>query len=62
MSRVYVNPFRVSTYKIVNAIAKNRGFSVARIQRIKDHVFNNSHIKDHGVGRFDPDYELAQEW
>ncbi|MEK4522395.1 hypothetical protein MKX96_12295 [Psychrobacillus sp. FSL W7-1493] len=46
----------------VNAIAKNTGFSVARIQKIKDHVFNNSHIKDHGVGRFDPDYELAQAW
>ncbi|MGD7007021.1 pre-toxin TG domain-containing protein [Metabacillus sp. 84] len=46
----------------VNAIAKNSGFSVARIQRIKDHVFNNSHIKDHGVGRFDPDYELGQAW
>ncbi|WP_342568241.1 T7SS effector LXG polymorphic toxin [Psychrobacillus sp. FSL K6-4046] len=46
----------------VNAIAKNTGFSVARIQRIKDHVFNNSHIKDYGVGRFDPDYELAQAW
>ncbi|HDR7658731.1 TPA: hypothetical protein QCX68_004242 [Bacillus wiedmannii] len=46
----------------VNAIAKNTGFSVARIQRIKDHVFNNSHIKDHGVGRFDPDYEITQAW
>lgn len=46
----------------VNAIAKNTGFSVVRIQRIKDHVFNNSHIKDHEVGRFDPDYELAQAW
>lgn len=43
----------------MNAIAENTGFSVARIQRIKDHVFNNSHIKDHGVGKFDPDYELA---
>ncbi len=29
----------------VNAIAKNTGFSVARIQRIKDHVFNNSHVR-----------------
>ncbi|MGE7216474.1 T7SS effector LXG polymorphic toxin [Priestia koreensis] len=46
----------------VNAIAKNTGFSVARIQRIKDHVFNNSHIKDYGFERFDPDYELAQAW
>ncbi|WP_427108151.1 pre-toxin TG domain-containing protein [Lysinibacillus xylanilyticus] len=46
----------------VNAIANNTGFSITRVQRIKDHVFNNSHIKDHGVGRFDPDYELAQAW
>ncbi|MEK3974671.1 ribonuclease YeeF family protein [Psychrobacillus sp. FSL K6-1267] len=46
----------------VNAIAKNTGFSVARVQRIKNHIFNNSHIKDHGFGRFDPDFELAQAW
>lgn len=44
----------------MNAIAINTGFSVAIIQRIKDHVFKKSHIKDYGVGRFDPDYELAQ--
>ncbi|MDD1505697.1 hypothetical protein PVA17_23530 [Lysinibacillus sp. CNPSo 3705] len=46
----------------MNAIANNTDFSITRVQRIKDHVFNNSHIKDHGVGRFDPDYELAQAW
>lgn len=32
-------------------LQKNTGFSVARIQRIKDQVFNNSHIKDLGVWR-----------
>ncbi|TKH36985.1 hypothetical protein C1I59_11020 [Paenibacillus polymyxa] len=45
----------------VEAIAKNTGFS-ERIQRIKDHVFNNTHTKDHGVGKFDPDFELSQAW
>ncbi|MEC2077040.1 hypothetical protein [Metabacillus fastidiosus] len=49
--------FRELGTEDVNAITKNTGFSVARVQRIKDHVFKNSHIKDHGVGRFDPDYE-----
>ncbi|WP_225215843.1 hypothetical protein [Psychrobacillus faecigallinarum] len=28
----------------------------------KNHVFNNSHIKDGGVGRSNPDFELAQVW
>lgn len=43
-------------------LLKIEAFLLLRIQRIKDHIFNNSHIKDHGVERFDPDYELAQEW
>ncbi|WP_348625133.1 WXG100 family type VII secretion target [Paenibacillus peoriae] len=46
----------------VEAISKNTGFSENRIQRIKDHVFNDTHIKDHGIGRFDPDFELSQAW
>ncbi|NMP07901.1 WXG100 family type VII secretion target [Paenibacillus polymyxa] len=46
----------------VEAISKNTGFSQNRIQRIKDHVFNDIHIKDHGIGRFDPDFELSQAW
>ncbi|MEI4803434.1 hypothetical protein WAZ07_19615 [Bacillus sp. FJAT-51639] len=51
----------------VNAIAKNTGFSVARIQRIKDHVFNNSHIKDHEIfeskfeGIFQTNYRTAHD-
>lgn len=43
--------FRGLGIEDVSAIAKSTGFSVARIQRIKDHIFNNSHIKDHGVGK-----------
>jgi WXG100 family type VII secretion target len=46
----------------VEAISKNTGFLENRIQRIKDHVFNDTHIKDHGIGRFDPDFELSQAW
>ncbi|PNQ87697.1 WXG100 family type VII secretion target [Paenibacillus polymyxa] len=46
----------------VEAISKNTGFSQNRIQIIKDHVFNDIHIKDHGIGRFDPDFELSQAW
>lgn len=46
----------------MEAISKNTGFSENRIQRIKDHVFNDTHIKDHGIGRFDPDFELSQAW
>lgn len=54
--------FRDLGTKDVEEIAKNTGFPLSRVQRIKDHVFNNTHIKDHGIGKFDPDYELAQAW
>ncbi|MBD7970147.1 WXG100 family type VII secretion target [Paenibacillus gallinarum] len=54
--------FRSIGTEDVYAIAKNTGISTTRVQRIKEHVFINSHIKDHGVGRFEPDYELAQAW
>lgn len=54
--------FRDLGTKDVEAIAKNTDFPLSRVQRIKDHVFSNLHIKDHGIGRFDPDYELAQAW
>ncbi|ASJ57555.1 hypothetical protein BP422_15420 [Brevibacillus formosus] len=54
--------FRNLGTKDVEAIAKNTGFPLSRVQRIKDHVFNNTHIKDHGIGKFDPDYELAHAW
>lgn len=33
-----------------------------RVQRNKDHLLFKEHIKEHGVGRFDSDYEIAQAW
>jgi hypothetical protein len=46
----------------VQAIAKNTGMTENRVQRIKDHLFFKEHIKEHGVGRFEADYEIAQAW
>lgn len=44
------------------SIAKNTGMSENRVQRIKDHLFFKEHIKEHGVGRFEADYDIAQAW
>ncbi|PGS28090.1 hypothetical protein COC59_06345 [Bacillus cereus] len=46
----------------VQSIAKNTGITEQRVQRIKDHLFIKEHTKEHGVGRFDPDYEIVQAW
>lgn len=46
----------------VQAIAKNTGMAEHRVQRIKEHLFFKEHIKEHGVGRFEADYEIAQAW
>jgi hypothetical protein len=46
----------------VQSIAKNTGISEDRIQRTKDDLFFKEHIKEHGVGRFEADYEIAQAW
>ncbi|UXC34446.1 T7SS effector LXG polymorphic toxin [Bacillus safensis] len=46
----------------VQLISKNTGMTKERVQRIKEHLFIKEHIKEHGVGRFDPDYEIAQAW
>lgn len=59
-SKMY-DSIRASTSD-VQGISKNTGIAESRIQRIKDHVFNNEHIKSSGNGRFDPDYEIAQAW
>lgn len=59
-SKMY-DSIRASTSD-VQVISKNTGIAESRIQRIKDHVFNNEHIKSSGNGRFDPDYEIAQAW
>lgn len=36
--------------------------SEGRIQRIKDHLFNNEHILSEGKGKFSPDYDIGQAW
>lgn len=59
-TKMYDN-IRASTTD-VQEISKNTGVSESRVQRIKDHVFNNEHIKSSGNGKFDPDYEIAQAW
>ncbi|MDF2035578.1 LXG domain-containing protein [Cytobacillus oceanisediminis] len=46
----------------VQSIAKNTGMTEQRVQRIKEHLFIKEHIKEHGIGRFDPDYQIAQAW
>ncbi|MDY7994309.1 WXG100 family type VII secretion target, partial [Paenibacillus polymyxa] len=46
----------------VRAIAENSGMKESRVQRIKEHVFINEHIKSSGYGRFHSDYEIAQAW
>ncbi|MBE1555937.1 hypothetical protein [Sporosarcina limicola] len=46
----------------VQSIVKNTGMAEHRVQRIKEHLFTKKHIKEHGVGRFDADYEIAQAW
>jgi SPP1 gp7 family putative phage head morphogenesis protein len=46
----------------IKAVAKSSGFSVEEIQTIKNHVFYDKHIKYDGIGRFDPDYDMAVAW
>jgi hypothetical protein len=46
----------------VAQIAKHVGWREARVQRIKEHVFQKSHRLDDGVRRFDADPEIANAW
>lgn len=43
-------------------IAKNTGFTVEEIRRIRNHVFYEKHDLDSGYKRFDPDYDMAVAW
>ena len=43
-------------------IAKNTGFRVQDIERIKNHVFYEKHELEDGFTTFDPDYEMGQSW
>ncbi|MGG1592423.1 ribonuclease YeeF family protein [Terribacillus saccharophilus] len=55
------NHFRKSKTD-VPLIAKNTGMPEQNIHRIKDHLFFKEHVKEHGIGRFDPDFQIAEAW
>jgi len=47
----------------VAAIAKNTGFCVEDIEKIKKHIFINEYALDgKGISRFDPSYDMAVSW
>jgi hypothetical protein len=46
----------------VAQIARNTGMRPSQVARIKDHVFNRTHHLGRGMGRFDPDPEIAAAW
>lgn len=46
----------------VQSIANSTGMTEQRVQRIKKHLFIKEHIKEHGIGRFESDYQIAQAW
>lgn len=61
-SEVYYESVRKMTTDVEN-IAKNTGFDVQDIKRIKEHIF----YKEHDLGetkkrRFHPSYDMAQSW
>ncbi|MBC6310488.1 hypothetical protein HCJ66_13185 [Listeria sp. FSL L7-1582] len=58
---MYAN-FRAMGKQDIKSISSNTGVPEWRVERIKNHVFNNLHIKDSGIARFDPDFEIAQAW
>ncbi|HEY2566589.1 MAG TPA: hypothetical protein VGH95_02610 [Candidatus Aquirickettsiella sp.] len=46
----------------VSLISKNVGMPEFQVQRIKQHLFYDTHKLDTGVGRFSPDIEIADAW
>ena len=46
----------------IEAIAKASGMSTADIKQIKQHVFFEEHQLYDGVGKFEPDYDMAVAW
>lgn len=46
----------------VVSIAQNTGWSADDIATIKNHLFNDTVLKDDGYGLLDPDYEIAVAW
>ena len=46
----------------VQSIAKSTGMTEQRVQSIKEHLFIKEHIKEHGIGRFESNYQIGQAW
>ncbi len=46
----------------VAAIARNTGWQQYRIQRVKNHLFNNRHQLDDAFRQFDADPDIADAW
>jgi len=46
----------------VAGIAGHTGLPQFQVQRVKDHLFNNTHLLDDGVRRFDADPMIGNAW
>lgn len=46
----------------VDAIAESSGMSAQETQQIKGHIFDDEHQLYEGLGRLDPDYDMAVAW
>ncbi|MHC6204553.1 hypothetical protein ACYULU_15340 [Breznakiellaceae bacterium SP9] len=47
----------------IQVIAKNTGWDVSSIEKIKNHIFFTEHDLGYAVPvRFDPDYDMAVSW
>jgi len=61
-ARVYYEEIRKRTTDIA-VIARNTGFRVSDIRKIKRHVFFNEYnLGKKKLSRFDPDYDMAVSW
>ena len=46
----------------IDKIAKNTGFWIGKIRKIKEHIFFREHELDDGTRLFDPDPDIADAW
>lgn len=47
----------------ISAVAKNSGFSIDDVEKIKNHMFFNKYdLGDEQPSCFDPDYDMAVSW
>ena len=46
----------------VATVSNNTGWSIKDITTVKNHIFNDTVLKDEGYGLLDPDYEIAVAW